>query len=42
MPIPEVGMPVRLFSAWTHMLTEGMPPTVLIRGNNENVLTFYS
>ncbi|RWS24953.1 solute carrier family 12 member 3-like protein, partial [Leptotrombidium deliense] len=31
-----------LFMAWLEMLTKGMPPFLLIRGNQSSVLTFYS
>jgi len=40
LPIPETGIAVGLYTAWLHMLSVNMPPTIMMRGNNENVLTF--
>ncbi|KAM9860951.1 solute carrier family 12 member 1 [Aulostomus maculatus] len=31
-----------LYMAWLDVLTKGLPPTMLIRGNHKSVLTFYS
>ena len=31
-----------LYLAWLDTMTRHMPPTLLIRGNQESVLTFYS
>lgn len=31
-----------LYMSWLEMLTKDMPPLVLVRGNQQNVLTFYS
>jgi len=31
-----------LYMAWLETLTNNMPPFLLIRGNQTNVLTFYS
>ncbi|UYV72507.1 SLC12A1 [Cordylochernes scorpioides] len=41
MPIKDT-CPAPLFMAWLEMLTRDMPPVLLIRGNQTNVLTFYS
>jgi len=35
-------VPPLLYMAWLDMLTRGLPPTLLVRGNQESVLTFYS
>ena len=40
LPIPDTGLRVRLFCSWLDMLSDNMPPMVMMRGNNENVLTF--
>lgn len=42
LPLPTLGLPARHYMGWLEMLTHGMPPTVLIRGNGEDVLTLYS
>ncbi|RWS25658.1 solute carrier family 12 member 2-like protein [Leptotrombidium deliense] len=45
--VMSLPMPVRgvcsapLFMAWLEMLTQNMPPFLLVRGNHTNVLTFY-
>lgn len=31
-----------LYMAWLELLTAGMPPFLLVRGNQTSVLTFYS
>jgi solute carrier family 12 (sodium/potassium/chloride transporter), member 2 len=31
-----------LYMAWLETLTAGMPPFLLVRGNQTSVLTFYS
>ncbi|GBG33888.1 Solute carrier family 12 member 2 [Hondaea fermentalgiana] len=40
LPIPETGISVGLYMSWLEMLSSGLPPTIMMRGNNENVLTF--
>uniref|UniRef100_A0A914X1N1 Solute carrier family 12 member 2 n=1 Tax=Plectus sambesii TaxID=2011161 RepID=A0A914X1N1_9BILA len=43
LPVPRKRMfSSSLYMAWLDMLTRGMPPTLLIRGNQTSVLTFYS
>ncbi len=41
-PTPDTGLQVRLYMTWLHFLTEGLPPTVIMRGNGDDVLTFFS
>ena len=31
-----------LYLSWLDIMTKRMPPTLIIRGNQESVLTFYS
>ncbi|XP_014227154.2 bumetanide-sensitive sodium-(potassium)-chloride cotransporter isoform X1 [Trichogramma pretiosum] len=43
LPMPRKGaVSAPLYMAWLECLTRDMPPTLLIRGNNTSVLTFYS
>ncbi|XP_055639846.1 bumetanide-sensitive sodium-(potassium)-chloride cotransporter-like isoform X2 [Toxorhynchites rutilus septentrionalis] len=43
MPIPRKGIvSAQLYMSWLEMLTENMPPFLLVRGNQTSVLTFYS
>uniref|UniRef100_UPI003AAD9EF8 solute carrier family 12 member 3-like n=1 Tax=Centroberyx gerrardi TaxID=166262 RepID=UPI003AAD9EF8 len=42
LPVPQSDCPSALYMAWLETLTCGLHcPTVLIRGNQQNVLTFY-
>ncbi|XP_067117756.1 solute carrier family 12 member 10, tandem duplicate 1 [Osmerus mordax] len=42
LPVPQTDCPGALYMAWLDVLTSGLHcPTVLIRGNQQNVLTFY-
>ncbi|XP_076356128.1 solute carrier family 12 member 2-like isoform X2 [Tachypleus tridentatus] len=41
MPVKNV-CPAPLYMAWLEILTQDMPPFLLIRGNQTSVLTFYS
>ncbi|XP_059932706.1 solute carrier family 12 member 10, tandem duplicate 1 [Gadus macrocephalus] len=42
LPVPQTDCPMSLYMAWLEALTSGLHcPVVLIRGNQQNVLTFY-
>jgi solute carrier family 12 sodium/potassium/chloride transporter 2 len=38
----SLPLPPALYMAWLDYMTTGMPPFLLVRGNQESVLTFYS
>lgn len=40
LPIPIKGVQTGLYSCWLDILSAGSIPTIMIRGNNENVMTF--
>jgi len=42
LPLPRKGQSPVLYAAWLDIMTKDMPPTLLIRGNQQSVLTFYS
>jgi len=42
LPFPQNDLPKPLYVGLLDFMTRDLPPTVLMRGNNENVLTFYS
>ena len=42
LPLPQVGTPGALYMAWLDLLSGRLPPTLLVRGNQQAVLTFYS
>ncbi|KRT82771.1 hypothetical protein AMK59_3790, partial [Oryctes borbonicus] len=43
LPMPRKNIvSAPLYLAWLELLTKGMPPILLVRGNQSSVLTFYS
>ncbi|KAL0271584.1 UNVERIFIED_CONTAM: hypothetical protein PYX00_008636 [Menopon gallinae] len=43
LPMPRKGaVSAPLYMAWLELLTRGMPPYLIVRGNQNSVLTFYS
>eukprot|EP01099_Mayorella_cantabrigiensis_P009013 TRINITY_DN958_c0_g3_i1.p1 TRINITY_DN958_c0_g3~~TRINITY_DN958_c0_g3_i1.p1 ORF type:complete len:276 (-),score=66.13 TRINITY_DN958_c0_g3_i1:291-1118(-) len=42
LPIPEESVPAPVYMSWLHSLTKRTPRALLIRGNNETVLTHLS
>lgn len=43
LPMPrQDAVSAPLYMSWLEMLTKGMPPFLLVRGNQSSVLTFYS
>lgn len=43
LPVPRKNTcSVYLYMCWLHLLTHDMPPVLLLRGNQQSVLTFYS
>ena len=43
LPLPRRGhTSPALYNAWLDIMTKDMPPTLLIRGNQQPVLTFFS
>ncbi|VBB35427.1 unnamed protein product [Acanthocheilonema viteae] len=43
LPVPRFGfVSSSLYMAWLDMMTRDLPPTLMIRGNQTSVLTFYS
>ncbi|KAL4227262.1 hypothetical protein ACF0H5_012708 [Mactra antiquata] len=43
LPVPrKTSCPAGLYMGWLEILTKGLPPTLLLRGNQESVLTYYS
>lgn len=43
LPMPRQGaVSAPLYMSWIEVLTKGMPPFLLVRGNQNSVLTFYS
>ncbi len=42
LPLPEKDLPHALYLAWLDFLSRKMPPFLLVRGNQESVLTYYS
>lgn len=42
MPYPRDDSPTSIYLGILEMLSRDMPPTIVMRGNNRNCLTFYS
>ena len=42
LPIPSEAVEPSLYMSWLEVMTTGLPPIMLIRGNHTNVLTFYT
>ncbi|XP_060571588.1 solute carrier family 12 member 3-like [Ruditapes philippinarum] len=43
LPVPrKTSCPAGLYMGWLEILTKGLPPSLLLRGNQESVLTYYS
>ena len=40
-PVTDVTTPL-MYMSWLEVLSADLPPTLLVRGNQTNVLTFYS
>lgn len=42
LPVPKLGMmSSRLYMSWLEVLSEDLPPVLMVRGNQTSVLTFY-
>ncbi|XP_025078245.1 solute carrier family 12 member 3-like [Pomacea canaliculata] len=42
LPVPRKSCPAGLYMAWLDTLSRDLPPTLLLRGNQESVLTYFS
>jgi len=43
LPLPRrEGIPPALYMAWLEIMTKGLPPVLMTRGNQASVLTYYS
>ncbi|CAD5207344.1 unnamed protein product [Bursaphelenchus okinawaensis] len=42
LPVPQENIGSCLYMAWLDLMTADLPPTLLVRGNQSSVLTFYS
>lgn len=42
MPKKDESLPYGIYMSWLDITTRNMPPFLLLRGNQESVLTFYS
>ena len=42
LPVPSEAVEPTMYMSWLEMMTKDLPPILLIRGNQTNVLTFYT
>lgn len=42
LPVPRRFCPAGLYMTWLEILTRDLPPTLLLRGNQQSVLTYFS
>jgi len=42
LPVPRQGLSTCMYMSWLDLMTRDLPPTLLVRGNQSSVLTFYS
>ncbi|CAD5211221.1 unnamed protein product [Bursaphelenchus xylophilus] len=42
LPVPQENIGSCLYMSWLDLMTSDLPPTLLVRGNQTSVLTFYS
>ncbi|KAI6230123.1 Solute carrier family 12 member 1 [Aphelenchoides fujianensis] len=42
LPIPSESVSSCLYMSWLEMMSSGLPPVLMVRGNQTSVLTFYS
>ena len=40
--VPQRGVSSQLYMSWLETMSHSLPPILLMRGNQSNVLTFYS
>ena len=42
LPVPRHGCESAVYMSWVDIMSQCTPPVMLVRGNQEDVLTFYS